>query len=451
MARRCPPRLHFRRLDTLTCTWQLFGKTIEQFDSPVNGAQDRRSIGVVPWVRHAAKKGGLHFAAFLTPYPLAFHTLAHSFALFFALSCTQKKPAKPGPSILATAPLPAATAPAPGKASPQLYSPLRRSPLAGSRQEYPADPQRLVSHRESPRRQPRLSRLDARVSSSGAPGLGVPGRSEQFYPADCLVPHRNAHSAFLWNLHSRCAGRRWSHRHFQRLGHAEKQRGDGPGPGGSEESELGGHLSQRVLSPDIAAHCRPWVDLHGHHPRGERASPPGAERPRHSRRGDRVGAHGTEHLSLLWLCRSPRRDHRRERDEHHPQALLLPPRLYRRPDSLERRKRLASFSARSRGLRLPRRACCIMEFHHRDETRSLEFHCVPQLSGRIISQQRCLARGRAWSHYDRQPRVPRLRCTIRDSQRCADSPACKPSRRQTPNGLAICRGVDTLERSSPLL
>src|SRR5437016_13583764 len=103
MARRCPPRLQFSRLDTLTRTWQLFGKTIEQFDSPVNGAQDRRSIGVVPWVRHAAKKGGLHFAAFLTPYPLAFHTLAHSFALFFALSCTQKKPAKPGPSILATA------------------------------------------------------------------------------------------------------------------------------------------------------------------------------------------------------------------------------------------------------------------------------------------------------------------------------------------------------------
>src|SRR5437667_9517630 len=83
MARRCPPRLHFRRLDTLTCTWQLFGTTIEQFGSPVNGAHDRRSIGVVPWVRHAAKKGGLHFAAFLTPYPLAFHTLPHSFALFF--------------------------------------------------------------------------------------------------------------------------------------------------------------------------------------------------------------------------------------------------------------------------------------------------------------------------------------------------------------------------------
>src|SRR6266576_6476805 len=95
MARRCPPRLHFRRLDTLTCTWQLFGKTIEQFDSPVNGAQDRRSIGVVPWVRHAAKKGGLHFAAFLTPYPLAFHTLAHSFALFLHFFALRKNPPNP--------------------------------------------------------------------------------------------------------------------------------------------------------------------------------------------------------------------------------------------------------------------------------------------------------------------------------------------------------------------
>src|SRR5438105_1425183 len=155
MARRCPPRLHFRRLDTLTCTWQLFGKTIEQFDSPVNGAQDRRSIGVVPWVRHAAKKGGLHFAAFLTPYPLAFHTLAHS------------------------------------------------------------------------------------------------------------------RSGILWDLHSSRASGRRAYCHFQRLGHAEEQRGSGPWPGRSEKSELEEHFSQRLLSADLAAYCRSRLDFHGHHTRGK--------------------------------------------------------------------------------------------------------------------------------------------------------------------------------------
>src|SRR5213083_1721690 len=45
-------------------------------------------------------------------------------------------------------------------------------PLARSRKKYSAHPQRSVSHRESARRQSRLSRLDARLSLSHAPRPG---------------------------------------------------------------------------------------------------------------------------------------------------------------------------------------------------------------------------------------------------------------------------------------
>src|SRR6266850_2907459 len=340
---------------------------------------------------------------------------------------------------------------APDKTAPRLYSPLRRIPLARSRQEYPADSQRLVSNRESPRRQPRLPGLDARISGLRTQNPRAPCRDEQLRTVDCLVSRRHSHSAFLWNLYSRCAGRRRSDRHFQRLDHAEEQRRSGPRQGRSEKSESERYLSQRVLSANAAAHCRPRIDFHGYHPRGERASPPWPELPRDSRRSDRFGPHGAEHLYLLWLRRSSRRYHRRKRYEHHSAALFLPPRLHRRPDFLERRKRLASFSARSRGLRLPCGAWCNMEFHHRDETRSPEFHRVPQLCGRIVPERRCLASGGGRAHDDRRPGLPRLRLTIRDSQWRADSPPREPRQRQTRDGLTFRRGMDALERSSRLL
>src|SRR6059036_2757886 len=89
-----------------------------------------------------------------------------------------------------------------------------KEPLARSRKKYSAHPQRSVSHRESARRQSRLSRLDARLSLSHAPRPGAASRFKQFYSVDRLLPHRHPHLAFLWNLHSRRAGRRRSHRHF---------------------------------------------------------------------------------------------------------------------------------------------------------------------------------------------------------------------------------------------
>src|SRR6266568_6801050 len=347
--------------------------------------------------------------------------------------------------------LPAMPASSPANASPRLYSPLRRSPLARSRQKYPADPQRSLPHRESPRRQPRLSRLDARLSLSIAPCPGAASRFEQFYPVDCLVPRRHAHSSFLWNLHSRRAGRRWPYRHFQWLDHAQKQRGIGPRAGGAEKSESHRCFPQRLLPSHSPAHGWAGFHLHGYHSRRKRASPSRSEPPRDSRRGDWFGPRRGEHLSLLRLRRSSRRDHRRKRDEHHPAPLFLSPRLHRRPNSLERRASFASLLARTRGLRLPRRAWCMMEFHHRDETRSPAFHCVPQLCRRIVFKQRRDAARRRWPHHGRGASLPRLRFAIRDSQRRADSAARESRQRQPRDRLALCRGMDALERSSRLL
>src|ERR1700682_5142176 len=333
----------------------------------------------------------------------------------------------------------------------ELYSPLRRSSLAGSRQKYPADPQRPVSYRESLRRQSCFSRFDPGVPRLRAQNPRAPRSHEQLHPPDCFLCDRFAHLGFLWNLPSRRASRRRPYSHFQWLGNAEEQRGSGSRPGRSEKREHDGHFSQRFLSAYPAAYRRPRLDFHGHHARSQRTAPPRPKSSCSSRRGDCLGARSRNHLSLLRLRRSPRRDHRRNRDEHRAAALLFSPRLHRRPNSLEWRESLASFSAPSRGLRLLCRAWCIMDFHHRDETRSSEFHRVPQLRGRIVSEQRRVARPRGRSHHDRRPRLPWLRFTIRNSQRRADSLPRKTRHRQTRDGFTICGGMDALERSSRLL
>src|SRR5207302_3301140 len=266
-----------------------------------------------------------------------------------------------------------------GRRSPRLYSPLRRNPLARSRQKYSAHPHRAISHRESPRRQPRLSRLDARLSLSDAPHPCASSRPEPFYPVDRLFPHRHSYSSFLWNLHSRRAGRRRAHRHFQWLDHAQEQRGSRSRPAGPEKSESQRCFSQHFLPSHPPAHRRTRLHFHGHHTWRERASSSRPQLSRDSRRRDWFRASRGEHLHLLRFRRSSRRDHRRKRHEHHPSALFLPSCLHRRPDLLERRECLASFLACSRTVRLLRLAWCIMDFHQRDETRSTEFHRVPQL------------------------------------------------------------------------
>src|SRR5205807_501430 len=226
----------------------------------------------------------------------------------------------------------------PGRRPPRLYSPLRRDPLARSRKKYPADPQRPIPHRESSRRQSRLSRFDARLSSSHAPRFGAPSRSQQFHPVDRLVPHRHPHFAFLWNLHPRCAGRRRSDSHFQWLDHAEKQRASRSRRGGPEKSESRRCFPQRLLPAHPSPHGWTGFHFHGHHPRRQRASSSWPQLSRDSRRRDWFRASRGEHLHLLRFRRSSRRDHRRKRHEHHPSALFLPSCLHRRPDLLERRE-----------------------------------------------------------------------------------------------------------------
>src|SRR4029077_10852793 len=159
------------------------------------------------------------FCSFLHPHkthPFSFHALAHS------LDKT------PGVGVLLSPK---------NRQKPRLGYTLLSGGSLGSRQKYPAHPHRPVSHRQSSRRQSRVFRPHARVSSSCAPRPGASGRSEQFYLADSLVPHRHPHSAFIWNLHSRRAGWRRPDRHFQWLDYAEEQGGNGPRPRGPEKSE----------------------------------------------------------------------------------------------------------------------------------------------------------------------------------------------------------------------
>src|SRR6267142_621746 len=229
---------------------------------------------------------------------------------------------------------------------PRLGYTLLSGGSLGSRQKYSAHPHRPVSHRQSSGRQPRVSRLDARLSSSFAPHPGAPGRSEQFYPVDCLVPHRHPHSAFLWNLHSRRAGRRRPDRHFQWLDHAEKQRGNGPRPGRPGKSESQRCFSQRLLSSHSPAYCWTGLHLHGHHAWRQRTAPARPESPRDSRGGDWFRAGSRKYLSLVRILGPPRRLHWRKRHEHHPAAFFLSSRLHRRPDPLERCARLVTISSR---------------------------------------------------------------------------------------------------------
>src|SRR5467141_4090211 len=233
-------------------------------------------------------------------------------------------------------------------AKPHLgYTLFSRRALARSRQKCPADSQRAVSHRESGWRQPRLSRFDARVSRFYTQDSRPPGRNEQLRPFDCFFSRRHAHSAFLWDFHSRRAGRWRPDRHFQWLDYAEKQRGNGPRPRGAEKSESHRCFSQRLLPSHSPANGWARLHIHGHHAWRQRTAPPRPKSACVSRRGDRLGARGAEHFSLLRFCRSTCRGHRRKRYEHHLAAIFVSPCLHRRPDSLEWGQRAVALASRS--------------------------------------------------------------------------------------------------------
>src|SRR5216684_3869622 len=134
-----------------------------------------------------------------------------------------RKSVNSGPSISLAAPFAVQPILLSGRHSPRLYSPFWRSPCAGSRKKYPADPQRPVSHRESPWLQPGFSRLDARIPCFRAQNPCPQRGHEQLLPADCFLSDRFAHPEFLWYFHSGRPSRRRPHCHFQWLGHAQAQ------------------------------------------------------------------------------------------------------------------------------------------------------------------------------------------------------------------------------------
>src|SRR5207245_297126 len=100
------------------------------------------------------------------------------------------------------------------EASSRLYSPVRRSPLLEVAKSI-----LLILSALFPIVNPLgggsvflALTLDYRCSMR--PRRVAASRFTHFYAVDCPLPHRHLHLAFLWNLHSRSAGRRRSHRHF---------------------------------------------------------------------------------------------------------------------------------------------------------------------------------------------------------------------------------------------
>ena len=109
-----------------------------------------------------------------------------------------------------------------------------------------------------------------------------------------------------------------------------------------EETDRGPAVQKKVNMEDISRSA--------FYPGRQRTASPRPESYSRSRRFDRLGAFGREHLSLLWLRPSLSRHRWRKRDEHYPAALFFPSRLHRRANSLEWCKGLASFPACRRGL-----------------------------------------------------------------------------------------------------
>src|SRR5437588_1208171 len=214
---------------------------------------------------------------------------------------------------------------------------------ARNRQKHIVDPERAFSHREPARRQPCLPSTDRGLSSHGAPRPRASSGGEQLHPAYSFLPGWHAHLELLWHFHSSGAGRRRPGGRCERMGHAEPKARARPRTRSTEKGGPARYLSKRVLSFDAAAHRRPRLHLCRHHARCKPPAPPGAKFARHSCHGDRGCGRGSQYLSLLWLCRSPRRRGRRKRDEHHSAAVFVSSSLHRRADYVEWGQRAHTF------------------------------------------------------------------------------------------------------------
>src|SRR2546429_5328284 len=192
-----------------------------------------------------------------------------------------------------------------------------------------ADPERAFSHRQSARRQPRLSGTHARLPNLSAPRSGAPSGCQQLYSAHRLFHGRHTHPELLRHLYSRRAGWRRSGGRFQRLGHAKAKRGAGPGSRRPEKSGFAGYFSERLLSFDLAPYRRPGFDLRGHHARRKLDASPENQFVRHSRHTDWLRGGSRHDLCLLRLCRPHGCRDWRKRHGDRPAALLLSPALHR--------------------------------------------------------------------------------------------------------------------------
>src|SRR6266700_3104522 len=185
------------------------------------------------------------------------------------LHCSPGKTARPRMPVSKVIPPTATIATPPGKVSTRLYSPPRRSPLAGVRQKYRTNPQRTIPDREPARRKPGFSRADKGLSVPSPQDSCPQSCRQQFCAAYRFLSHRHARPGVFWDFDTRRAGGRRHDGDRERLGIAEEQGGSGSRQRSAAKSESAGYFSQCLLSTDVAAHRRPGVDLRGDHPWGQ--------------------------------------------------------------------------------------------------------------------------------------------------------------------------------------
>src|SRR6266566_6091703 len=119
------------------------------------------------------------------------------------LHCSPGKTARPRMPVSKVIPPTATIATPPGQVSTRLYSPPRRSPLAGVRQKYRTNPQRTIPDRESARRKPGFSRADKGLSVAGPQDSCPQSCRQQFCAAYRFLSDRHARSGVFWDFDTR--------------------------------------------------------------------------------------------------------------------------------------------------------------------------------------------------------------------------------------------------------
>src|SRR5260370_7932199 len=143
---------------------------------------------------------------------------------------------------------------------------------ARSREKSAPGSRGAISHRGPARRQPLLSGADQGILAGSAKSIVVAHCHEQFFPADWVVFCWDLRARLFWHFVAGGAGRRRPDRHRDWMGAPETARRRETRR--AKSCPAAGHLPPGLLSFDDAANRRPSINLPGHTPARQPASPP---------------------------------------------------------------------------------------------------------------------------------------------------------------------------------